>query len=806
MEPTQALLAEKQIEDSMAALMHQLGEEPSLQTTESIGVHDAYYDPECSTVDYELVEAVGQARVLYPFFGQSEEELTLPIVGELVTVLDWEDEGWWEVVREDGSRGFIPSSFVEEVPMEGKFSGAEVTSSDAAMNSAPRDEFPLSTPPPPPPPVSSVTDESLISAPPPPPPPVSGSDYASPPSIDPPPPPPPTSMSPPPPPPPPISTDSVIIPPPVSSPPPPPPPHSIAPDSDISTPPPPPPPPSQTLIPSDSIPPPPPPEVPSTFPPPPPPEVSSTFPPTPPPAGLSTDMPLSIPPPPVPEAPAPTIVPPSSDASACIPAIPEDETRTVPPVRERRASRRPSQGEMPTLMHQPHPSPPSTVAEDTNDRSNTEPAAASQDTPTSADAGGGENSEKRKHVLQKSAGSVKNAKLMFERAMVQESPSKPAPGPVSPRRGKLAAKAAELEARLQQQCVSPPPEPVHRDPTSPRGRVHAPAGLERTLSPPRLAGGLPMPGIGMPPMKPASLRHDVPDSTADERDVVNSPSPERSPPLSPRLVRTYTPGSGGSAGMDQARMAAAAALASALGGKAHPHHPGILHPGSVSPPAADASGAHPRGHGEETMGISAPSSTTPFELRPGMIIAGPQAAGTKADIGPSSSAEAAAVRPNTCPPSAPQVVAAKRTSANRPKLPPPPSVPKGAVPCIDGWLRKKGHGKSIGSGWKDRYFVMSNGSLRYYLRGPDSGSDWESSQKGSIPLQDSHLSVVVTGRNKKNVDLRFSVIESNGRESGLEAANTAELQRWSTFIQAGINEASNGRTAAYAKSGRALKR
>ncbi len=78
-----------------------------------------------------------RARALYDFTAERDEELSLK-AGDIVVVLDEEDEGWWEVVKVSGvagggaagaggagigahgtgASGFVPGSYLQKIPQE----------------------------------------------------------------------------------------------------------------------------------------------------------------------------------------------------------------------------------------------------------------------------------------------------------------------------------------------------------------------------------------------------------------------------------------------------------------------------------------------------------------------------------------------------------------------------------------------------------------------------------------------------------------------------------------------------------------
>ena len=54
-----------------------------------------------------------RCQTLYPFSGERHRQGLRFAAGELITVLQVPDGGWWEGQKEDGLRGWFPASYVQ---------------------------------------------------------------------------------------------------------------------------------------------------------------------------------------------------------------------------------------------------------------------------------------------------------------------------------------------------------------------------------------------------------------------------------------------------------------------------------------------------------------------------------------------------------------------------------------------------------------------------------------------------------------------------------------------------------------------
>lgn len=54
-----------------------------------------------------------RCRTLYPFSGERHGQGLRFAAGELITLLQVPDGGWWEGEKEDGLRGWFPASYVQ---------------------------------------------------------------------------------------------------------------------------------------------------------------------------------------------------------------------------------------------------------------------------------------------------------------------------------------------------------------------------------------------------------------------------------------------------------------------------------------------------------------------------------------------------------------------------------------------------------------------------------------------------------------------------------------------------------------------
>eukprot|EP00736_Rhodelphis_marinus_P002078 Rmarinus@m.8398 len=102
-----------------------------------------------------------------------------------------------------------------------------------------------------------------------------------------------------------------------------------------------------------------------------------------------------------------------------------------------------------------------------------------------------------------------------------------------------------------------------------------------------------------------------------------------------------------------------------------------------------------------------------------------------------------------------------------------------------GWLKKKGHSASVGSGWKSRFFELKCGVLFYYE------DVFKAQLKGSFPLHGCKLTGVDHG--KKNVSLRFAVTDGANRSLWMEASDQEDLSEWTRAISEAIRQINSTR-------------
>ncbi|EDM04791.1 rCG32736, partial [Rattus norvegicus] len=57
--------------------------------------------------------AGARCRTLYPFSGERHSQGLRFAAGELLTLLQVPDGGWWEGEKDDGLRGWFPASYVQ---------------------------------------------------------------------------------------------------------------------------------------------------------------------------------------------------------------------------------------------------------------------------------------------------------------------------------------------------------------------------------------------------------------------------------------------------------------------------------------------------------------------------------------------------------------------------------------------------------------------------------------------------------------------------------------------------------------------
>lgn len=65
-----------------------------------------------------------RCRTLYPFSGERHSQGLRFTAGELITLLQVPDGGWWEGEKEDGLRGWFPASYVQLLEVWGEGPGA----------------------------------------------------------------------------------------------------------------------------------------------------------------------------------------------------------------------------------------------------------------------------------------------------------------------------------------------------------------------------------------------------------------------------------------------------------------------------------------------------------------------------------------------------------------------------------------------------------------------------------------------------------------------------------------------------------
>lgn len=64
-----------------------------------------------------------RCRTLYPFSGERHGQGLRFAAGELITLLQVPDGGWWEGEKEDGLRGWFPASYVQLLEVRGEGPG-----------------------------------------------------------------------------------------------------------------------------------------------------------------------------------------------------------------------------------------------------------------------------------------------------------------------------------------------------------------------------------------------------------------------------------------------------------------------------------------------------------------------------------------------------------------------------------------------------------------------------------------------------------------------------------------------------------
>lgn len=64
--------------------------------------------------------AGARCRTLYPFSGERHSQGLRFAAGELLTLLQVPDGGWWEGEKDDGLRGWFPASYVQLLEVRGQ--------------------------------------------------------------------------------------------------------------------------------------------------------------------------------------------------------------------------------------------------------------------------------------------------------------------------------------------------------------------------------------------------------------------------------------------------------------------------------------------------------------------------------------------------------------------------------------------------------------------------------------------------------------------------------------------------------------
>lgn len=67
--------------------------------------------------------AGARCRTLYPFSGERHSQGLRFAAGELLTLLQVPDGGWWEGEKDDGLRGWFPASYVQLLEVRGQGRG-----------------------------------------------------------------------------------------------------------------------------------------------------------------------------------------------------------------------------------------------------------------------------------------------------------------------------------------------------------------------------------------------------------------------------------------------------------------------------------------------------------------------------------------------------------------------------------------------------------------------------------------------------------------------------------------------------------
>lgn len=84
-----------------------------------------------------------RCRTLYPFSGERHGQGLRFAAGELITLLQVPDGGWWEGEKEDGLRGWFPASYVQLLEVRGEGRGWETGALAYLLPAPGRPEPPL---------------------------------------------------------------------------------------------------------------------------------------------------------------------------------------------------------------------------------------------------------------------------------------------------------------------------------------------------------------------------------------------------------------------------------------------------------------------------------------------------------------------------------------------------------------------------------------------------------------------------------------------------------------------------------------
>ena len=80
-------------------------------------------DAGCSVSPGAKAMSGSRCRTLYPFSGERHGQGLRFAAGELITLLQVPDGGWWEGEKEDGLRGWFPASYVQLLEVKGEGRG-----------------------------------------------------------------------------------------------------------------------------------------------------------------------------------------------------------------------------------------------------------------------------------------------------------------------------------------------------------------------------------------------------------------------------------------------------------------------------------------------------------------------------------------------------------------------------------------------------------------------------------------------------------------------------------------------------------